>query len=407
MLNYAEKIFALRESWSKTHDSRPAPRFLPPVFPAAWFLMFAARLPSFNAFEQLRDSKCLQRWVGASKLPCSDEMAIVSESTDPATLRDSLGHILERLRRNKVLEPRHGFMLAAIDGHETHSSYKRCCPGCLERKLTVGGCEVVQYYHRYTVLQLIGKKFYFLLDLEPVLPGEDEVASAMRLLTRVVKNHPRCCDVITCDAIYLRPSMINLTLSLGKHLIAVLKDNQPELLTEARTLLPEEPPECFERPKTPGKSVRQVELRQADGFTTETIRTPLRIVHSHESGTRHERIAGKDVFSPLDSHWYWATTMPATLTGARTVFDFGHDRWRIENEGFNELVTSWHSRHVFHHHSNSMLVLWLSLFAAHAVFYCFLRNLQPALRAARTVIHFAVLITADLYQARWWPPHPR
>ena len=55
----------------------------------------------------------------------------------------------------------------------------------------------------------------------------------------------------------------------------MLKENQPELLAEARTLLPEEPPECFERSKAPGKSVRQVKLRQADGFTTETIRIRL------------------------------------------------------------------------------------------------------------------------------------
>lgn len=256
-------------------------------------------------------------------------------------------------------------------------------------------------------MPLIGEKFNLLLDIEPVLSAEDEVASVMRLLTRVIKNHPRCCDVITCDAIYLRPSMINLTLSLGKHLIAVVKDNQPELLAEARTLLPEEPPECFERPKAPSKSVRRVELRQADGFTTDTIRTPLPVVQAHETGTRHERIGGKEVSSSLDSRWYWATTMPAALTGARTMFDFSHDRWRIENEGFNVLVTSWHSRHVVYHHSNSMLVLWLSLFAAHAVFHYFLRNLQSALRAAHTIIHIAVLITADLHVARWWPPHPR
>jgi hypothetical protein len=54
-----------------------------------------------------------------------------------------------------------------------------------------------------------------------------------------------------------------------------------------------------------------------------------------------------------------------------------------------------------------MLVLWLPLFAAHAVFHCFLRNLQPALRATHTIIYFAVLISANLHTVRWWPPHPR
>ncbi len=150
---------------------------------------------------------------------------------------------------------------------------------------------MIQYYHRFTVFELIGKDFYLPLDAEPVLPGDDEVASAMRLLARVLANHPRCFDVLTCDAIYLRPSMIDMVLAAGKHLVATLKDNQPGLLAEARVLLPNEPPEILELCDVPGKSDRRAQLRQTDGFITDTIQTPLRIVHSHETGIRHERIA--------------------------------------------------------------------------------------------------------------------
>ncbi|MCX6864628.1 MAG: hypothetical protein NTV46_00155 [Verrucomicrobia bacterium] len=255
--------------------------------------MFAARLPSFNSLLQLRASKAIARWLGVVRMPSAKEMAIVSESADPDRLRDCLGDIMRKLRRNKVLTARHGLMLAAIDGHETHCSYKRRHQGSLERKVTVGGREVIQYYHRFTVFQLIGKDFHMPLDAEPVLPGEDEVASAMRLLTRVLANHPRCFDVLTCDAIYLRPAMIDMVLAAGKHFVATLKDNQPGLLAEARVLLPGEPPELLELCDVPGKSDRRAQLRQADGFTTDTIHTPLRIVHSHETGIRHERIAGE------------------------------------------------------------------------------------------------------------------
>lgn len=365
--------------------------------------MFAARLPSFNALVQLRRSPALNRWLGARSLPSAKEQAIISESLDAAPLRDCLGSIMRRLRRNKVLRPRHGLMLAAIDGHETHSSYKRRHAWSLQREITVNGRKVVQYYNRFTVFQIIGEGCYFLLDLEPVLPGEDEVASAMRLLARVLASHPRCFDVLTCDAIYLRPSMIGMLHAAGKHFVAVLKENQPEMLDEARRLLPAEPPVVFALPKAPGGSARQVQLRQADGFTTESIATPLRVVHAQETGTRHESVAGARVETPIDTHWYWATTMPASLTPARVVFEFGHSRWRIENEGFNELVTHWHSRHVFHHHANSLLVLWLVMFITHAVFHSFLRNLQPALRHAHTVIYHAARITSDLYAGHWWP----
>jgi hypothetical protein len=368
--------------------------------------MFAARRPSFNALVQLRVSKAIARWLGVARMPSAKEMAIVSESADPDPLRDCLGDIMHKLRRNKVLTPRHGLMLAAIDGHETHSSYKRRHEGCLERKVTVGGRVMTQYYHRFTVFQLIGRDFYLPLDAEPVLQGDDEVASAMRLLARVLARHPRCFDVLTADAIYLRPSVIDMLLAAGKHLVATLKENQPGLLAEARTLLPGEPPEHIDLPDVAGKSDRHAQLRQADGFTTDTIHTPLRVVHSHETGIRHERIAKEWIHTPYATDWYWATTMPSSLNGAPVVHEFGHNRWRVENEGFNEFVTHWHSRHVFHHHGNSILVLWLMMFIAHALFHCFLRNLQPVLRLAHTAVYFAELIAADLLRDRWWPPHP-
>lgn len=368
--------------------------------------MFTSRQPSFNALLELRASKAIARWLGVARMPSAKEMAIVSESADADQLRACLGDIMHKLRRNKVLTARHGLMLAAIDGHETHSSYKRHHEHSLEREITVGGRKVIQYYNRFTVFQIIGKNFYMLLDAEPVLPGDDEVASAMRLLARVLANHPRCFDVLTCDAIYLRPSIIDMLAAAGKHLVATLKENQPGLLAEARALLPGEPPEHLDLPDTPGKSARHAELREADGFTTDTIHTPLRVVHSRETGIRHELIAKETVHTPYATEWYWATTMPSGLNAPAVVHEFGHNRWRVENEGFNELVSRWHSRHVFHHHANSILALWLVMFIAHAVFYCFLRNLQPVLRRAHEVVHFAKLIAADLLLDRWWPPHP-
>ena len=97
--------------------------------------------------------------------------------------------------------------------------------------------------------------------------------------------------------------------------------------------------------------------------------------------------------------------MDQSLAPDRTIYLFGHDRWKIENEGFNELVTYWHADHFFHHHANSIEVLWLVLFMAYAVFHCFfLRNLKPALRAGHTVIFFADRIAASMRTENWWPP---
>jgi hypothetical protein len=66
-------------------DARTNPRIAAPVFPALWFLMFAARRPSFNALVQLRASKAIARWLGVARMPSASEMAIVSESADIRT----------------------------------------------------------------------------------------------------------------------------------------------------------------------------------------------------------------------------------------------------------------------------------------------------------------------------------
>lgn len=406
MLSYTDKVFGLRRQWKlKVSDSRPKAQIPTKVFPAAFFAMFSCRLPSFNELEQHRDKSSWRHWLGGSPLPSADELAYASERIDPGGLRACLGHVHSRLKRNKVLAPRHGWMLAAIDGHETISSYKRCCEDCLQRKVTVGGIEKIQYYHRIVVFQIICEHFQFLFDLEMVRPGEDEAGAALRLLARVLEAHPRCFDVLTGDALYLRPSLIEMLGAHRKHLVAVLKENQPELLGEARTLLPEEPAQEFHTPAAPGKPARRIELREAEGFRTESITKPLRVVHAHETGIRRQRIAGQWLETPIDSHWYWATTLPAPLAGGRAIFDFGHDRWKIENEGFNELVTRWHSGHCFHHHPNTILVLWLMLFMAHAVFHCFhARNLKAELRRGHTAIYFAGLMAACLRTRQWWPP---
>jgi hypothetical protein len=42
-----------------------------------------------------------------------------------------------------------GIGVAVVDGHESHASYLRHCPGCLERTIHTGKTERTQFYHRH------------------------------------------------------------------------------------------------------------------------------------------------------------------------------------------------------------------------------------------------------------------
>jgi len=103
-------------------DSRPYPEIPTFVFPAALFAMFVCRIGSFNELEQHRGKSSWRRWIGKHGLPSADELGYVSERIEADDLRACLGGIYSRLKRNKVLEPRRGWLLAAVDGHEINSA---------------------------------------------------------------------------------------------------------------------------------------------------------------------------------------------------------------------------------------------------------------------------------------------
>jgi hypothetical protein len=72
-------------------------------------------------------------------MPGADQIANISEILDVPGLRATLQRMYKRLVRNKVLQSFRGHRLAVIDGHEINASYRRCCPACQKRQITVNG----------------------------------------------------------------------------------------------------------------------------------------------------------------------------------------------------------------------------------------------------------------------------
>jgi hypothetical protein len=149
----------------------------------------------------VRPAKIWKNWLGQPA--CSaDSMGRIAAGIQAATLRQGIHHVYDRLKRNKALPDIHGLAVAVLDGHETSASYSRCCEGCLRRTIHSAQGDRVQFYHRNVTLMLLcdapaGRPaLRLLLDLEPQLPGEDEVATAQRLLERVLPSYPRAFDLL-------------------------------------------------------------------------------------------------------------------------------------------------------------------------------------------------------------------
>jgi hypothetical protein len=235
-----------------------------------------------------------------------------------------------------------------------------------------------------------GKSVRFLLDVEPQQPGEDEVACALRLLTRVLQGYPRAFDVLLADALYAQAPFWNFLIDHGKHTLVVLKDQRRDIYQDCAGLIPQMVPQ-----------VGQYRSRQcswwdiADLRSCADVKLPLRVVRSQETYSVKRQLDGKP--EQVTSEWMWVTTLPATRVSTKGIVSLGHQRWDIENCGFNELVTHWHGDHVYKHQGNAIECFLLETCLAFNIFHAFwLRNLKPRLRDKRTMKFFAELIAAEL-----------
>jgi len=355
--------------------------------------MFLCRLGSLNALSQTRLSWFWSGWLGGL-LPSADSCGRVAGLVDPAGVR-AIGHqVYDRLKRGKALPPpAHGLIVAVLDGHESHASFKQCCPGCLQRTIHTSQGDRLQYYHRLVTAQLVGNGWSMMLDGEPMRPGEDEVTAAMRLLQRVLAGYPRAFDVVAGDGRYAQGPFFNFCLAHGKDVLAVLKDEGRDLLKDARALFEVTPPASGRRP---GRDCRWWDI---EGFTSwPQVNVPVRVVRSLETWTVHRQLDDQD--ETLTSDWVWVTTLSQARASTGAVVDMGHSRWTIENQGFNEMVTRWHADHVYKHDPTAIEVCWLLAMLCLNVFLAFWRrDLKPALRLTVSMLHIARLIVAELLAA--------
>lgn len=400
MLAYARRRLGLEDLLDgHVRDSRLEPRIPGAAVVRSVLVMMLTRLGSFNAVEQTRPRRFWQRYLGRD-LPSADTLGRVCGQIELSGLREIQHGVYERLKRGKALQPpAHGLTLAVLDGHESHATFRRHCPGCLQRTIHTKAGDRIQYYHRDVTMSLVGGSRRFLLDAEPLQAGEDEVAAALRLFDRVVKDYPRAFDVVGGDGLYAQAPFFNHVRAAGKHAIAVLKDQGRDLLIDAQSLWQQMPPTAVLR------GLRLRECWDLSGFKTwPQCGGNVRVVRSRETW-RVRRQLDRQVEERV-SDWTWVTSMPDTFASTAAVVQLGHSRWDIENQGFNELVNRWHADHVYRHQATAMIVMWLLTMLAANLFAGFYdRDLKPAARAACDTLHIARQMLAELMESL--PARPR
>ena len=392
LLAWADKVAALGLLLGGLTDSRPQPRIVTRVVVRSLLVMVLTRLGSLNAVEQTHGSAFWRRFL-QRPLPSADTLGRVASLMDPEPVRAAVQGLYSRLKRHKALPPPwHGLIALVLDGHESHATENRHCPECLERTIHTSHGEHIQYYHRHVTAMLLTGDFPLLLDAEPQKPGEDEIATALRLLARVLKNFSRAFDVVLGDALYTDPRFYNFVLDHGKDALTVLKNENRDLMVDARALFEIHTPQRF----TEGSTTREVWDLQGL-LSWPQVQQPVRVVRSRETTTCRRQLDGQRQNQEAD--WVWATTLSVHRASTRAVVDLGHARWKIENRGFNETTNRWAADHVYKHHPIAILVFTLMTMLAFNLFYAFYRrNLKPAYRNRHDAQHVARCLASELYQ---------
>jgi len=374
-------------------DHRSLPRISASLVVKAVLAVYWTRLGSLNALALTRTAKFWKSWL-EGPLCSADSLGRIVASLEADPLRQGIHHVYDRLKRNKALPDLHGLGVAVLDGHETSTSYRRCCAGCLKRTTSSGQ---IQFYHRNVTLMLLCASppdrpaVRLLLDLEPLQPGEAELAAALRLLERVLAAYPRAFGLVLADAYYAVAAFLNFLLEHGKQALVVLKDERRDTYQDAAGLWAQQPRQLG---SYHSRSCRWWDV--PDLLSWPEVQGTIRVVRSEESWTVKPQLT-KEV-TPQTTSWVWLTTLSVAQARTEQVVRLAHLRWDIENHGFNELVNGWHAGHVYRHHSGAIECFLLLAFLAYNIFHAFFAlNLKPEARRGRTMEFVVRLIAAEIH----------
>jgi hypothetical protein len=207
-----------------------------------------------------------------------------------------------------------------------------------------------QYYHRAVGCQIVSSPVKPLLAVEWLQPGEGEDTAALRLLSRLPALYGSpFFDILLLDSLYAQAPVLKLAAQVGWDLVISLKQEARELYQTAMGLFIHRPADhCFTT-RQAGKEYA-VRLWDTDGLPfTQDHPQPVRVVWSQETLTQNHYRRGQLAPETTEHQWLWVTTLDSRIFSGPQVRQLGHDRWKQENNGWNDLTQNWALKHAFLH----------------------------------------------------------
>jgi len=158
-----------------------------------------------------------------------------------------------------------------------------------------------------------------------------------------------------------------LTVSLDANEQFCSDQERYDIYQETLALTQGQPPQ-----ETVERDGRKVEIWDVPQMTfSDSYTEPVRVVRARETYLQRQRIGGKWVTQEKEQNWIWVVAGNLDGYDGASLRDWGHLRWKIENNAFNELTQSWHLTHCAHHHPVALQVLLWAKIMAFTLFHAF------------------------------------
>lgn len=336
----------------------------PKVFDAV-FLGSACQFGPVHRIEAECKQGALRKRIG----PLSeDTIGYALQRQAPGPIFDLGCTVAKRLKRNGVLRSdwSRGRIVAAVDGIEICSSYCRCCQACLERtverKVDGEPQKCIQYYHRLSAVTLASTPFPVFLGIRFQKSGETEVACSLALLKELAERlGRRFMDVLVADAIYLQTPFIREVESLGLEWVINLKDNQPDLASEAERLT-NRPADYHQA--SPQEDLQLWHLPEVDWPVADRLVRVVKTVRlQNAKRVQIQKQADSNVKvktkqpAPILSTNFYATNVDLGAIPPLFIYQLGRSRWTIDAQVFQTITTDCHLKQPSVHQSCALIVL--------------------------------------------------
>jgi len=301
-----------------------------------------------------------------------NEIGYVAQRLSLHHIKKSVVRMVKKMRRNKVflkgVIP--GKIAVALDGRETIKSYAVHCDECLTRRVRKGEKDLVQYYHRSVIAQIVG------CDVKPIIwieqqrhteKGEEGEQSAARRTVREIGRYygKGFVGVYLVDALNFNEPFIREALNQGADVIGKLKENHSRIIQEIEGLSKlVDPIVWYDEYGLPHKAwdIEEIDKSLALSY-------PLRGIKIWEI----VRVEKEGKIQWCERVRYCGTTIPKSRATAKQINRLLWQEWEVENNGHRDQKSNWHLRHNFHHHPRAIEVIQWIMVMAFNLFWAFVK----------------------------------